>query len=167
MEYNSFISIGNKLSLNENCIVNNKRTTIIRMDEGSRLLSEGNTSIFYGGDIILFKNSILEIGDSFINSDCKIRCHTHIKIGNGCAISHDFTIMDSDVHYLEGENHTSEVIIGDNVWIGSRVLILSGVHIGNGSVIAAGSVVTSNIPDNSLYAGVPAKLVRENVNWSK
>jgi acetyltransferase-like isoleucine patch superfamily enzyme len=43
--------------------------------------------------------------------------------------------------------------------------ILKGVRVGNGAVVAAGSVVVRDVPDNSMVAGVPAKVIRENVRW--
>lgn len=52
------------------------------------------------------------------------------------------------------------IVTGDNVYIGTGSTILGPVAIGNNVVIAAGSVVTSNIPDNSICAGVPAKVIR-------
>lgn len=163
---NSVIEIGKLLTLNANAMCNNRRSSLIRLDEGARLKVTGSARVFYGADIIVFKNGQLELGDSFINSDCKIRCHKHIRIGNGCAISHDVTIMDSDAHYLNGVNHTRDVRIGNNVWIGSRVLILSGVSVGDGAVIAAGSVVTKDVPSKALVAGVPARIIKEKVDWS-
>lgn len=51
-----------------------------------------------------------------------------------------------------------EIRIGDNVWVGAGVIVLPGCRIGNNSVIAAGSVVCSDIPDNCMSAGVPAKV---------
>lgn len=53
------------------------------------------------------------------------------------------------------------VKIGNDVWIGEHVRILSGVTIGNGSIIAAGSIVTKDVPEYSIYGGVPAKLIRK------
>lgn len=53
-----------------------------------------------------------------------------------------------------------KIKIGDNVWIGWGVIILKGVSIGDNSVIAAGSVVVSDIPENCIAAGNPAKLVK-------
>lgn len=50
--------------------------------------------------------------------------------------------------------------IGNNCWIGSKVTILDGVTIGSGCVIAAGSVVTKSFTENSIIAGVPAKLLK-------
>lgn len=52
------------------------------------------------------------------------------------------------------------VTIGNDVWIGGNVTILPGITIGSGAVIAAGAVVTRNVPDNTIVAGVPAKVVR-------
>ena len=54
-----------------------------------------------------------------------------------------------------------EINIGQNVWIGDKVTILGGVTIGDNAIIGAGSVVNSNVPSNSMVAGVPAKLVKQ------
>ncbi len=152
--------------LGENRMIENGRSSILRMDKGSVLEVEGNFSFYYGADIILFQGATLVLGrDSYINSDCKIRCRKEIRIGNKCAISHDFTVMDSDFHKINGKSISSPVIIGDHVWIGTRVTVLKGVTIGEGSVIAAGSVVTKDIPPGCMAAGVPAKIIKENVEW--
>ena len=60
---------------------------------------------------------------------------------------------------------TKPIEIGDHVWIGLRAIILKGVKIGNGSVIAAGAVVTRDVPPYSLVAGVPARVIKENIYW--
>ena len=57
--------------------------------------------------------------------------------------------------------YAEPISIGNDVWIGGNVTILPGVNIGNNVVVAAGSVVTKDIPDNSLVAGVPARIIRE------
>ena len=54
-----------------------------------------------------------------------------------------------------------EVIIGDNVWIGGNTVICLGVHIGDNVVIGAGSVVTKDIPEWSIAAGNPCKVIRK------
>lgn len=160
------ISIESKLNLNGNDLKDNGRTSILRMDENSRLFAK-SFSFMYGADIILFKNSFLELGNnSFVNSDCKIRCHKRISIGNDCAISHDVTIMDGDGHSLNGVSEDREVVIGNHVWIGTRVTILKGVTIGDGAVVAAGSVVVDDVPSKTIVAGVPAKVIREGVDWN-
>ena len=52
------------------------------------------------------------------------------------------------------------VRIRRNAWIGAGATILPGVTIGENAVVAAGAVVTQDVPDNTVYAGVPAKLVK-------
>ena len=51
--------------------------------------------------------------------------------------------------------------IGNDVWLGARVIVKSGIHIGNGAVIGAGSIVTKDVPAYEIWAGNPAKRIRE------
>lgn len=142
------------------------KRAFIRLGENSSMKIDGNVSLYYGGDIQLFDGGKLEIGNStYINSDCKIRVQDKVVMGEQCAISHDFTVLDSNFHTLNSKKKTAPVIIGDHVWIGTRVTILSGVEIGNDAVIAAGSVVTKCMPPHSLVGGVPAKVMKENIEW--
>jgi acetyltransferase-like isoleucine patch superfamily enzyme len=55
---------------------------------------------------------------------------------------------------------TKPIFIGDNVYIGIKSIIMPGVKIGNNCIIAAGSIVTKNIPENSVYGGIPAKFIK-------
>ncbi len=54
----------------------------------------------------------------------------------------------------------SRPIIGDNVSIGANVVIIGDIVIGNNVMIGAGSVVVKDIPDNSVVAGNPAKIIK-------
>lgn len=165
IEKTSRLILHDSLILNANKMGENGRSSILRMDDNSTLDCSGFT-FMYGADIILFKGAHLELGKgSFINSDCKIRCHKEITIGEGCAISHDFTVMDSDAHELNGNRNTNPIHIGDYVWIGTRVTILNGVTVGDSAVIAAGALVTEDVPAGSLVGGVPAKIIRDKVEW--
>ena len=161
------IILNGNLNISNNRYGKNGRSSLLRMHPGSTIICNG-FDFAYGADIQLFKGAQLFLGkDSFINSDCKIRCHKQITIGEDCAISHDFTIMDSDAHELNGSRNTNPVVIGNHVWIGTRVTILNGVTIGDGAVIAAGSLVINDIPPSALAGGVPAKVIKENVEWKK
>lgn len=53
------------------------------------------------------------------------------------------------------------IIIEDNVWIGERCAILKGVRIGKGAIVGCNSVVTHDVPEYSIVAGNPAKVVKE------
>nr|WP_283772278.1 DapH/DapD/GlmU-related protein [Acinetobacter sp. ANC5681] len=52
------------------------------------------------------------------------------------------------------------VEIGDDVFIGSDVKILKGVKIGQGAVIANGAIVVKDVPPLTIFAGIPAKFVK-------
>lgn len=52
------------------------------------------------------------------------------------------------------------VIIEDNVLVGANAVVIEGVHVGKGAVVAAGAVVISDVPDNAVVAGCPAKIVK-------
>ena len=52
-----------------------------------------------------------------------------------------------------------KVVIEDDVWIGSNAIILKGVHVGFGSVIGAGAIVTKDVPEGSIVAGSPARVI--------
>ena len=55
--------------------------------------------------------------------------------------------------------------MGDNVYIGVHTVILPGVKIGNNVIIGAGSVVTKDIPDNSVAAGTPARVIKSSQEY--
>ncbi len=82
-------------------------------------------------------------------------------------ISENVTIRDSDNHTIirEGYEVSQPVKIGNHVWIGLGAIILKGVTIGDGAVIAAGAVVTRDVPPKALAGGVPAKVIKENIEW--
>lgn len=122
----------------------------------------------YGGTYIsIAEGAILKLGTGFINNNSKIICFEKIIIGNDVKISEDVMIRDSDNHAIirEGYKKTSPITIGNHVWIGARATILKGVAIGDGAIIAAGAVVTKDVPPATLVAGVPAKTIRQNVQW--
>jgi acetyltransferase-like isoleucine patch superfamily enzyme len=86
-------------------------------------------------------------------------------VGADCAISWDVTITDSDEHWQHHVEMVQPVRIGDHVWIGARAAVLKGVTIGDGAIVAAGAVVVDDVPAGALAAGVPARIVREGVEW--
>lgn len=161
------IRIDGRMRLNTNCFEENGRVTNLRMDEDSHLEVTGNFDIFYGGDIVCFAGSKLKLNSGFCNSNLILRCTKEITIGEDAAISHNVTIMDSDAHEIKENGYikTKPVKIGNHVWIGSGAKILKGVTIGDGAVIAAGAVVTRDVPENCMAAGVPARIVKKEVNW--
>ena len=62
---------------------------------------------------------------------------------------------------------TKPIAVGDNVYIGNNVILLPGVTIGSNVIIGAGAVVTKSIPDNSVAAGVPARVIKTTDEYLK
>lgn len=114
---------------------------------------------------IQIKGATLSLGNGYMNFDSKIYCYNNIKIGNRVFILEGVTIIDSDVHSIFNKEVSAPITIGDNVWIGINATILKGVNIGDGAVIGAGAVVTKDVPAKALVVGVPAKAIKENVEW--
>ena len=74
--------------------------------------------------------------------------------------THKFDSIDIPMRE-QGSNPKTELVIGDDVWIGNRVTILSNCRrIGNGAIVGACSVVTKDVPDYAIVAGNPAKIIR-------
>lgn len=102
-----------------------------------------------------------------------------VQVGNDVLISWDVTIVDHDSHSIrfserrndvrdwrDGQKnweHVSDapVIIGHKAWIGFGAKILKGVTIGEGAIVGAGAIVTKNVPEWTVVAGNPARVIRE------
>jgi len=117
--------------------------------------------------VIVEKNAELIIGeDCYIGHYNNIRCSKKISIGKNTKIAQFVTIVDSNYDiskkYLNFDESTkSEIIIGENVWIGSNSVVLAGVTIGSNSIVAAGSIVTKDVLENTVVAGNPAKQLKK------
>lgn len=139
----------------------------LEMYQGSQINVEKTFFIHSGCDVMVFRNAKLNLGSGYINRYAKIRCYSAITIGQGVAISENLSIWDSDTHVIKGKESemAQPITIGNHVWVGTNVTILKGVTIGDGAIIAAGAVVTKSIPAGCMAAGVPAKVIKENVEW--
>lgn len=133
------------------------------------LVVEGNFLLHTGCRVVVAKGAKLELGSGGMNVHGLIACGNHIRLGQDVWIGAHTIIDDSDHHTILNGRHTQSrpILIGDHVWIGMRTTILKGVNIGDGAVIAAGSVVTKDVPPRSLAAGIPARVIKENVEWAQ
>ncbi len=84
----------------------------------------------------------------------------HVHITNGVQfITHDGGTLVLR-HLTPDLEITGPITVGDYVYIGTRAMILPNVRIGNNCIIAAGSIVTKDIPDGSVVAGAPARVIK-------
>ncbi|MEN9918139.1 MAG: hypothetical protein RL662_575 [Bacteroidota bacterium] len=117
-------------------------------------------------------NPQITIGDNVsIGEDCHITAINKIEIGDNVLMGKKITITDNAHGKSESEAlalspikrplfSKGSVIIESGVWIGDKVTILGGVKIGKNCIIGANSVVTSNIPENCVVGGIPAKILK-------
>lgn len=132
---------------------------------------------YIGRMVYMWAKHNIVIGDNFyIGKFSQIECDA--KIGNNVIIANRVALIGRydhnyqqlgvpirlsskirDIDY-DWKGLDEKVIIEDDVWIGYGCIILGGVKIGQGSIVAAGSVVTKDVEPFSIFAGVPAKKVR-------
>lgn len=97
-----------------------------------------------------------------------------VNIGDDCMFSKGVLIRPSDGHTIydistnEILNYGKSINIGHHIWCAGDNSILKGANIPNNSIVAKGSIVTKafDVP-NSLYAGIPAKIIKTGVNWRR
>lgn len=125
----------------------------------------------FGKNIKIETNVLLspfiDIGNNVeINENVRIRENVYI----GCNVliapgvqllstNHGSSRIDIPIKEQEGIHGT--ITINDDVWIGTNAIILKDVTIGSHSIIAAGAIVTKNVPEYSIVAGVPAKIIKK------
>lgn len=113
-------------------------------------------------------SSIIHIGNNVGISSALIFADNEIRIEDNVLIGAETMIVDNDFHGLAyredvGRSETKKgkkILIKEGAFIGTRCLVLKGVTIGKGAVVGAGSVVTRDIPDGEIWAGNPARFIR-------
>lgn len=118
-------------------------------------------------NVYIFNPESIEIGHNVsIHPMCYIDGAGGIKIGNDVSLAHNVSILSFNHNYrnkdipIKYQNIIGkETVIGNNVWVGCQSVILAGVSIGSNSVIGAGAVVTRDIPEGSVAAGTPARVI--------
>ena len=93
---------------------------------------------------------------SFNNYGMGVVIHRHTVIGNNCEIAHHVTIGGRG-------GYASVPVIGNDVFIGAGAKILGPIKIGDGATIGANAVVLHDVPPHSVAVGIPARVVKENV----
>ena len=111
----------------------------------------------------------LWIGDNtYIGPMCILGAGGGLEIGSDVTIGANVDILAENHVFSDATKKINEqpvsrkgIRVGDDCWIGNRAIILDGVSVGKGSVIGAGAVVTEDLPEYSVAAGVPARVIRK------
>lgn len=148
----------------------------LRVHAGYGLIIDGGGNIFIADDVSFSRNSLLssykggsiKIGaNCFFGDNLKVVSDVgHIEIGDDCLIAENVSIRTSNHGTKPGilmrlqSNPVKDTRIGKDCWLGSGVAVLAGSHIADGCVIGANSVVRGTTEPNSIYAGAPARKIK-------
>ncbi len=104
---------------------------------------------------------------SVLGQECTISAFQHVSIGRECIVADRVMLIDFDHGVVEVERpirlqgiYKRDVSVGHNVWVGYGACILRGVTVGDNAVIGTSSVLTTDVPDNAVVAGAPARVIR-------
>ncbi len=154
--------------------------------ENKKYLSIGENSSIQGDFIFEIAAGFIKIGNNTFIGGSTFICVDGIEIGDDVLFSWGCTVVDNNSHstrwserkddvknwkrgldenkigfYKDWQNvKNAKIIIKNKAWIGFNSIILKGVTIGEGAIIAAGSVVTKDVPDWTIAAGNPAKVIK-------
>lgn len=145
------------------------------------VLEVGSDAEVSFGTINMFANSKLVIGEGttiWYKYDFGIATNSECVIGKDCMFSSYVKINTGDAHSifdtLSGQNINSnknncfhKVILENHVWCGMDCMILGDCYIGKGSIVGAKSLAKGIIPNNSIIAGVPGRVVAKNRAWAR
>lgn len=165
----------NYISIEGNAVAKN---TKIRIAGNNNRIHIGFGAIFKSGLILIEgSNNTANIGSRttiehaefhITEKDCSI------TIGADCMLASNIIFRNGDSHPIYDRNsgvrlnNAGSISIGDHVWIGQDVLILKNTSIPLGSIIGAKSLVNKAFSaEHSIFAGIPAKIVKENVSWKR
>ncbi|SFX14500.1 acyltransferase [Cytophaga hutchinsonii] len=152
------------------------RGCLIIMSGDDHVLEIGaHTSIYKSNIAFEDHHCLISIGDYTTIQEnggiSAVEPYSKIIIGKRCMFSVDVDIRNTDSHSIikldtgERINPGKNIFIDDKVWLGAYVQVLKGVSIGNNSIVGIRSLVTKDIPSHALAVGVPAKVIKTNVDW--
>lgn len=166
---------------NDLCINGELRNTSINIRGNNNRIRIDSTACLTWTDISIIANdSEITVGASTTILGKPTQPNTllargepsRITIGRDCMFSYGIEVRTSDSHPIfDGRgvhiNPSADIAIGDHVWVGSRCMLLKGGNLGHGSVLAAASVLTRHIGERVIAAGIPAKVIREDIEWRR
>lgn len=135
-----------------------------------------SANIFIGTKDCPISNCTVRVGPKATSGGVSMRLlesDSSINIGEDSMLSSGICIFCSDTHSIfnvDGElaNIGKSVEIGRHVWIGQDCKILKNTRIADDCIVGMGSIVTKRFCDkNCIIAGVPAKVIKENMSWSR
>jgi acetyltransferase-like isoleucine patch superfamily enzyme len=145
------VIVGNTKITCKECIIGKNNFFNGIWIEGS--LTAGDTKINIGNENLILQNT-------------RLNCNDYLEMGNDINIGQHVSIWThaSSMDVLNGYPFTkAPVKIGSHIWITAGTTIMPGIEIGSHVIIGNSSVVNKNIPSGCFAAGIPVKIIAENV----
>ncbi|WP_341659358.1 acyltransferase [Vibrio sp.] len=135
----------------------------------SKIFSDVGVNVNVAQGVYFGRGSLISIGNnSGIGEKSRFVAMGKITVGNDVMIAPEVLILTGGHDYSDPKlllreqvSTTAPVHIGNDCWIGARAIILPGVSITDRVIVGAGSVVTKSISESGIYAGNPAKKIKE------
>lgn len=147
------------------------RYSYFSVARGTSVIFAGRAGISAGNSVRVDAGTLL-IGNNFsTNKNCFIACSKGVSIGDDVTFGWNINVRDNDGHVVinkisGGVSESAPVRVGNHVWVASFAHILKGTTIPDDSVVAYGSIVTKAFDgSNLLIGGVPAKVLKEDIDW--
>lgn len=168
---------------NDNTVIIGRDSSINNLEiyirgNGNSIVIGENCRFVKGGSLWIEDDGCsIQIGEStsFISAHLAATENgSSITIGRDCMFAYDIDVRTGDSHsIIDASTHkrinpAASISIGNHVWVAAHVTILKGVDIGDDCVIGTGSLVTKSFnAGNVIYAGNPAKIVKQNITWTR
>lgn len=141
--------------------------------ENNRIIL-GNELRVGGLDIYCERNAVCRIGDCTEIHGAKIFVTDgNVEIGKDCLFASGIILRNHDGHHIFDKasekrlNYAGNIKIGNHVWLGEGAVLLGSASVGNNSVVGMMSVTSSSFPDGTILAGNPARVIKQDICWSK
>ena len=166
----------NTITIHPNCRLKNTKITIMGSNNqvtlGEKVMVYESASFDVEGS-----NTTVDIGKYTTIGSANFmigESDTKINIGEDCMFSRNIILSTSDYHSIisletnERINPPKDIIIKNHVWIGYNAYISKGASIGNNCVVASNAYVGGKkFEDHTILGGLPAKQLKDNINWSR
>jgi acetyltransferase-like isoleucine patch superfamily enzyme len=161
--YHRDLRLGSHVFIDDRVLIfQDNRGGAVELEDGVHLYPDTYIQTGSGGSVTIGAHT-------HVQSRCQFSAYkSAIQIGCGVAIAPNCAFypynhgMAAGVRIEEQPLESKgDIVIGDNAWIGTGAIVLSGVRIGKGAIVGAGSVVTTDVPDDSVAVGIPARVVKK------
>lgn len=149
-----------------------KNKSLLYIHNGGKIIVNGSICLSRGcyveanNGVIVFGNNVKANTGFYIESE-----KSKIVIGDDCSFGWNCVVKNCDGHRIISGgaelNNNGDIHIGNHCWICSEASLLKNAYLPGNCVLAYKSLLTKKISDkqNCLYAGFPAKIVKENIEW--